>query len=160
MPFRLTGNFNLRATANARIKDLQQKAAVLMFDGQIENLGFESNYMHVDNVERNLVTLTSLRPSFQRKYHSFTLRVSGTNEPIGATVAVFDYHPENVTCWSMENAIFNDTVIEYATTTADPIASTTTAPTTQATTTAKTGISFEDELCSIPASTDGFQKRV
>ena len=78
-----------------------------MFDNHINHLTFETEYMKVESVEKNLVLLTSKSPSYQDDYHSFAVRVSGKQaRPLAATVAVFDYHPENVTCWSMENGKF------------------------------------------------------
>lgn len=125
-----------------------------MFDDHIDHLDFETDYMDVVSVEKNLVLMTSKQPTYQHSYHTFAVRASGFNaQPLGATVAVFDYHPENVTCWSMENAIFNNTIVEYASTTASP----TTANPQVATTTAPptTMMQFTDEICSVEATSGG-----
>ena len=62
----------------------------------------------MDTVIDNLVYLKSKKPYFQSKYHSFILSVFGQLNPVGAVVGVFDYHPDNITCWAMENAIFDE----------------------------------------------------
>ena len=71
---------------------------------------------------------------------------------MSAIVGVFNHHPENITCWAMENAIFDEDPVVSTTTT--PLAtSTTTTSTTSGsgltTTTTKPYVPFPDELCRI-----------
>ena len=77
--------------------------------------------------------------------------------PVSAIVGVFNHHPENITCWAMENAIFDEDPVVSTTTT--PLAtSTTTTSTTSGsgltTTTTKPYVPFPDELCGIAARTN------
>ena len=77
--------------------------------------------------------------------------------PVGAIIGVFNHHPENITCWAMENAIFDEEPVVSTTTT--PLATSTTTTTTTSgagvtTTTTKPYIPFPDEVCGIAARTN------
>ena len=140
-----------------------------MFDNHIDHLTFETEYMDVESVEKNLVVLTSKSPAYQDDYHSFALSVSGRHaRPLAATVAVFDYHPGNVTCWSMENgkfdfsnnfssllAIFDTDMMSTTTSTAIPTTTANQLLTTTAvasTTTAPSTYGFDEKVCQVEAN--------
>ena len=77
--------------------------------------------------------------------------------PVGAIIGVFNHHPENITCWAMENAIFDEEPV--VSTTITPLTTSTTTSTTTSgagltTTTTKPYIPFPDEVCGIAARTN------